>query len=488
MSQSPSPSSSAGGATSPTPSSKMTARQRVLLSGIALAQLMLVLDVTAINVALPDIGASLGFTPTALPWVVTAYILMLGGLMLLGGRVADRVGHKRMVLIGLAAFVLTSLIASAAWNPSTLILARSAQGASAAFLSPAALAAVTVGFTGRARQRALGLWGAIGGVGAALGVILSGLLTSGPGWRWIFIINVPLGLIAIAIIVALLPSDRAADADADAAEATRRRAPIGVFAGITVTAAMGTALLALTTSTATGWLSPLPGVELGAAAVLFALFVFIERRSSNPLIDIGLLTDRRVGTGSLIMLVSSGLLIGLFFLLSFDFQHRLGWSALNTGLAFLPMASGTLVGAHLAGYVVARLGPRIVGTIAIGITAVGLGLASWYGDATPLVIIGVGVAAAGLGAGFVTGTTTALGEVEHAHAGVVSGIVNTSHEFGGALGVSALAGSIGAAGAAHAGLAAPLGVMATIALALALVSAVAIPRGTPSPGSPHLLH
>ncbi len=450
-----------------------------LLVALALGQLMLVLDVTVANVALPDIARDLALTGGATPWVITTYALLLGGFMLVGGRAADVFGPRRVLLAGLTTFTAASLFAALSWDAPSLLAARAVQGLGAAFLSPAALAAVTRAFTGTARHRALGVWAAVGGAGASVGVLLGGLLTSGPGWRWIFLVNVPVGLVVLAAVTRLLPAGR-----------TIRVGSLDIVGGATITAAAGAVIFALTRIGREASLTATTLFALAAAAILFGVFAARERWSARPLVDPTLFTKPRVVTGAAVMLAASALLVGAFFLLSFYFQQQLGWSALRTGLAFLPMAVGTVVGAHTASRAIPNHGPREVGPAAFVVAAAGLGLAAWQVDRTGVLVAAAGLAAAGLGAGFVTATTTSLGDADHVQAGAVSGVVNTFHEIGAAVGVAALSGVVTGGAAAQLGtrLADGLAWAAITAAAVAAVGVVAIPRGKPAADAPRFMH
>lgn len=320
------------------------------LALISAAQFMLILDVTVVNVALPDIGADLGLTRATLTWVVTAYTLFFGGLMLLGGRLADVFGARRLMLAGLAVFTLASLVSGLAQNAPTLIGGRVAQGVGAALLSPAALATVTTAFHGPERNRALGVWAAIGGAGSALGVLLGGALTAGPGWRWVFFINVPAGLALLAALPVFV----------SARPAGQVRQRIDLPGAVLVTAATASLIYGLVSAGDAGWGSAGALVPLVAAVVLFAAFALVERSMRAPLMRVEMLTRRPVLAGAFLMLVATGILIGLFFLGSFYLQHLRGYSALATGLLFLPVAVGTGLGAHLGSRLVGRLGGRVV--------------------------------------------------------------------------------------------------------------------------------
>ncbi|EWT00235.1 MFS transporter [Intrasporangium oryzae NRRL B-24470] len=453
-----------------------------LMPVIALVQLMLILDITVANVALPDLAAELALGPGLTPWVVTAYVLALGGFLLVGGRVSDVVGSRRVLLLGLAAFTVASAVAATAQSGPALVAARAAQGLSAAFVSPSALATLTTAYTGAARHRALVVCGAIGGAGVSVGVIVGGLLVSGPGWRWIFLINLPIGVLVMAGVARLVPARQ------EAPDASTRR--VDLLGGLLVTAATGALIYALTRIGQDRSVTAVGVAFLAVAGLGYAAFLAHQRRTQDPLVDPRLLRTPRVATGALIMLASSAILVGLFFVLSFYDQRGLGWSALQTGLSFLPLAAGTVVGAHLGSTAVRAHGPRAVAPVAFAVAAVGLGLAAWQVDSTPLLLVATGLTAVGLGAGFVTATTTALGDADEGRAGVVSGIVNTAHELGAAVGVAALSGIVtaSAATALADSVVAGLVGLAVTALVIAVIGALAIPAGRPAEGVAVRLH
>ncbi|MBN9344885.1 MAG: MFS transporter [Devosia sp.] len=441
---------------------------------------MLILDVTVINVALPDLSRDLGLSAASAGWAIAAYAIPFGGLMLLGGRSADLFGSRRVFLIGLLLFTAASLAAGFASSATTLIGARALQGVGAALLSPSALATLTTRFTGENRHRALGVWAAIGGVGAAVGVLLGGVLTDGPGWRWIFFVNVPVGVLVALVVPFLVP--------AVAPSAAGRR--LDWVGGATITFAMASFTYGITNARPDAglvtWLVPLL-----AAAVLLLAFVVVERRLADPLIDLGVFGRQPIRAGIFMMLLASVLLVGGFFVMSFVLQARLQWSPLTTGLAFLPVALGTLVGAHLGGTLVLKVGGRAVGSLAFAIAAAGFGLATMQFDTAVLLITGISIAALGLGGAFVAATTTALSNVAHEEAGVMSGVINTFHEVGGALGVAAmssLAASSLIAPAIDSGFELGLGVWAVVALASAGTATLLVPPGKPAAGTPRFAH
>ncbi len=454
-------------------------RRWLALVLLCLAQFMLILDVTVVNVALPDIGSSLHLDRPELTWVLTAYTLAFGGLMLLGGRLADLLGARRVVLAGLALFTAASLLSGLALNAAMLLGGRVAQGVGAALLSPSALSLVTTTFTGSERNKALGIWATIGGAGSAVGVILGGVLTSGPGWPWVFFINVPVGLLVLAALPALVP----------AGQPHGDRVRVDVPGALAVTAATGAAIYGLVNVGGHGWLTPSTLAPLGAAAVLYAVFVVTERAVTAPLMDVRMLTRRPVAAAAFLMLVATGLLVGTFFLASFYLQRVRGYSALDTGLAFLPVAVAAVVGAHTASRLVARLDGRVLAAGSLALAAAGAGAAAhWPGPVT--LIAGISVAAVGIGATFVTAFTTALSRIDTRQAGVGSGIINTFHELGGAIGVAVLssiaAPSLTAADPSLAGFTRAFTFCAIAALSAALLAALAVPAGTaPAGATPH---
>jgi len=405
---------------------------------LCLAQFMVILDITVVNVALPTIGADLSLDRSALTWVVTAYTLCFGGLMLLGGRLADLLGRRRIFLAGLATFTLASLGAGLAGNGTVLVAARALQGVGAALLSPAALSIITTTFHGRERYRALGVWAALGGAGAAVGVLLGGTLTSGPGWPWVFFVNVPVGvLVAAAVPATVAGSARSAAQGVD------------VPGALTVTAAAGLLIYGLVGAGDTGWGAAGSLLPLALGLLLLGGFVMVERTVAAPLVDLRLVASRPVAAGYGVMLAASGLLISGFFLNSLLLQRVLGLTALRTGLVFLPVAVATIIGAQAAAHLVARLGSRPVAAAGFALAAIGMALlAGVPADGDPIgdVLPGFTLAAAGLGMAFVTATTTAMARVDPDRAGMVSGVINTAHELGAALGV-ALASTIAGASA-----------------------------------------
>jgi EmrB/QacA subfamily drug resistance transporter len=406
----------------------------VALGLLACAQLMLVLDVTVVNVALPDIGVALHLHRSELPWVMTIYTLFFGGLMLLGGRMADLFGARRLTLIGLALFTASSLLCGLSQDAAMLLAGRSLQGLSAALMSPAALATAMTLFTGPGRVKALGVWSALAGAGSALGVILGGVLTAEAGWRWVFAINVPIGvalLVAIPLAAPARHGPGAAERDLDTPGA------------VLVTAGTGAAIYGLINVGSHGWSAASTVLPLVLAAAIWAALAVLEHRVGRPLLSVGLLRRRAVLAGSFLMLAATGLLVGGFFVASFALQHAHHYSALHVGLAFLPVAIATVAGAQTGSRALTRVSARIVAVTGLGLAATGYAMAAHWAQPAAMVT-GLSVAALGIGATFVTAFTASLTDAAPAQAGLRSALVNTFHELGGAAGVAVLSSAAGA--------------------------------------------
>jgi EmrB/QacA subfamily drug resistance transporter len=407
----------------------------IALALLAGAQLMLVLDVTVVSVALPDIGRSLHLSRGELPWTMTTYTTCFGGLILLGGRIADVAGPRRTTLVGLVVFTASSLICGLAGDAATLLVGRALQGVGAAIMSPAALATVMVMFPGPARTRAVAVWSSISGVGSALGVVLGGVLTSAAGWRWVFTINVPIGALLLVAIPAVTVERTQRSAGRQSVDAT---------GAALVTAGTGAIIYSLVNAGPHGWSAPATVVSLLIGSCLWAVLALVERRAAAPLLSIQLLTRRPSLAGSFLMLVGTGLLVGGFFLGSFALQHRDGYSAVHVGLMFLPVAVATVAGAHLAGRLLARLDARSMAVAGLA-TATGGYLVPATVAGPAATAIGLTVAALGIGAVFVTAFTAALADAPDREAGLRSALVNTFHELGGAAGIAVLSTAAGSA-------------------------------------------
>ena len=404
----------------------------IALALLALAQFVVVLDAAIVNVALPSIGTDLHFSQDDLSWVVNAYTLFFGGFLLLGGRMADLLGRRRMFIVGLVLFALASLAGGFAGSPGALVAARAVQGLGAALLSPAALSLVTVMFTeGAERNKALGVWGAVAGSGAAAGVLLGGVLTEFAGWEWVLWVNVPIGIAAAILAPRLLPESRN--------EGSRHFD----FAGaVSVTAGLSLLVYTLVDANDAGWLS---GQTLGLAAValgLLAAFVVIELRSQAPLMPFAIFSKRTISVTNVVALLVAMALFSMFFFVSLYMQVVLGYDALDAGLAYLPLAGGIIVSAGIASGLVTRYGFKPVLITGLVLTAIAL---VWFaqvdvdGPYLGDILAPSLVAAVGLGFAFVPMTIAAVSGVESHEAGLASGLINTSQQVGGALGLAILA-------------------------------------------------
>lgn len=460
---------------------RLAARRRWRTLGLlSAAQLMLVLDVTVVIVALPSIDADLHLGRVGATWVMTAYTLVFGGLMLVGGRAADLLGARRTALTGVAIFTVASLVSGMAADTEVLIAGRVGQGVGAALLSPAALSLIITTFGGAERAKALGVWSALGGVGAALGVLLGGVLTAGPGWPWVFFVNVPVGLL---VLVALPGSV------AEQPRGAGRRG-IDLAGALLVTAASGALVHGVINVGEQGWSAPGTWVSFAAAAALYSGFGAFERGARSPLMDPRILGRRSVATGAALMVVATGVLVAGFFLGSFYLQHRNDLSALSTGVLFLPVAVATIVGAHIGGRVLATRGPRTVAVPALVVAAAGGGIpALWPG--IPALVTGISIAALGLGATFVAAFTTGTANAAPEESGLVSGIINTFHELGGALGVSVVSSvaavSLTAGHSEAAGFSTGFAVTAIAACVAALLALLVVPSVRTATGAaPHM--
>jgi len=416
------------------PGIRPVARSRWLaLALLASAQLMLVLDITVVNVALPDIGTALHLHPSELPWVMTVYTLVFGGLMLLGGRIADLFGARRLTLIGLAVFIASSLLCALSGDAAMLLAGRSLQGLGAALMSPAALATVMTLFTGPGRGKALGVWSALAGAGSALGVILGGVLTSEAGWRWVFAINVPIGVALLIAIPLAVPARRPGAAERG----------LDVPGAVLVTAGTAAAIYGLINVGSHGWAATSTVLPLVLAGAVWAAFAMVERRARRPLLSVGLLGQRAVLAGSFLMLAATGLMVGGFFVGSFALQRAHHYSALQVGLAFLPIAVATVIGAQAGTQVLTRVNTRIVAVAGLALAAAGYAIAArWLQPAA--MVTGLSIASLGIGATFVTAFTASLTDAAPDQAGLRSALVNTFHELGGAAGVAVLSSAAGA--------------------------------------------
>lgn len=459
--------------TSPTAGMGAHPRRWLALALLGTAQFMLILDVTVVAVALPQMSDDLGLSRSAVTWVVAAYTLTFGGLMLLGGRSADLFGSRPIVYGGLFVFTAGSLLAGLADSGTVLLAGRVAQGIGAAMLSPAALSVVVRLFEGDERNRALGIWSALGGGGAAVGVLLGGLITAGPGWPWVFFVNIPVGLIVLFGLLRALPP---------LPPTAGRGASLDVLGALLVTAATGSAIYALTVAGEESWTSAHTLIGAGAAIVLYLLFAWRQKTATSPLMDLGLLARRPVGAGVFVIMIATALMVAVFFLGTFYFQQYAGHGPLATGLLFLPIAAATMTGANLGGRLVGRIGARALGVAGMVIAAAGLAVPALWAT-TLATTIGVSFGALGIGALFVVASATALGQIGPEEAGIASGLLSTFHEFGASIGVATVS-SIAAvsliAGGGDTGFTGAFGFAAAAALVAAVVSLVAIPAAPKS--------
>jgi EmrB/QacA subfamily drug resistance transporter len=409
----------------------MTNRQRAQLALLCSVQFMVVLDVAIVNVALPSIQTDLGFAPADLQWVISAYALLFGGFLLLGGRAADVLGRRRVFVAGLVVFSVASLLSGLAWSDGTLIAARALQGLGSAIISPAALSILTTTFAeGGERNRALGAWGAVGAFGAVAGVLLGGILTDLAGWRWIFYINVPVGLGAVALAPLLLAESR---------DARARRFDLPGAA--LVTGGLVVLVYALTQAGDAGWGSPGTLGLLAGSAALLGAFALWEARIAEPLVPFSIFRLRTLVGANVAGVLLGTVVFSMFLMLTLYMQQVLGYAPLRTGVAYLAVAATTVVWSAVAAGLVTRLGVKPV--LVAGMVSFAAGLAylsqvsvggSYLGDLLP----GFLLVALGMGFSFVPISIAALAGVEPSEAGLASGLINTSQQIGGALGIAAL--------------------------------------------------
>ena len=407
-------------------------RKWIALMLLAAAQFVVVLDASIVNVALPSIGQDLDVSNADLSWIVNAYTLFFGGFLLLGGRMADLLGRRRVFMAGLILFALASLAGGLAQNEIQLIIARAVQGLGAALLSPAALSIVTTTFTeGAERNKALGVWGAVAGSGGAAGVLLGGVLTDALSWEWVLFVNVPIGIAAAALAPALL---------ADTRDRTARR-HFDAAGAVSITLGLSILVYALVDAEDAGWGSTQTVLLLTLSALLIAAFSIVETRTKAPLVPFRIFRLRTLTGSNLVGLLIGMALFSMFFFVSLYMQNVLGFDALETGLAYLPLALTIIVTAGIASQLVTRFGFKPV--LMFGLLLVAGGLVwfsqvsvggSYVGDVLfPSIIAG-----AGLGFSFVPVTIGAVAGTTDEDSGLASGLINTSQQIGGALGLAVL--------------------------------------------------
>jgi EmrB/QacA subfamily drug resistance transporter len=460
-------------------------RRWIGLAALCAAFFMVILDVAIVNVALPTIQVDLDFSARNLQWVVSAYALTFGGLLLLGGRTADLLGRRRLFILGVLGFAAASLLAGLAWSEAALITARALQGIGAAAMTPAALSILMTTFReGKERNLALGIWGAVGASGGTVGVLLGGILTDTIGWEWIFFLNVPVGLAVAAVAPVLLRESRV--------DAAHRR--FDLAGALSVTGAIALLVYALVEADSAGWASAQTLGLIGASVALLGVFTVIERRSSAPLMPFSIFRIRAVTGSNIAGFALGGAVFGMIFILTLYMQQVLGYSPLETGLGWLAMSLTALASSMVSQALVTRIGPRI--PLAAGLAVAGAGMLilsriSADGRYVTDLLPGLLVTGLGLGAGFVALSIGALEGVPARDAGLASGLVNTTQQVGGALGVAVLStvalqrsGDLAADGASPAsaltdgfGVALMAGAGFALAGALAVLAFVRRPRG-----------
>jgi EmrB/QacA subfamily drug resistance transporter len=402
------------------------------LALIVTAQFMVILDVAIVNVALPSIKSDLNFSQTNLQWVVSAYAIMFGGALLLGGRLADLLGRRRLFMAGLALFAASSLLCGLAWSESSLIAFRAVQGLGGALLAPAALSLLMTRFAeGRDRNLALGIYGAASGSGAAVGVLLGGVLTSYLSWSWIFFINVPVGIAAIALAPLLLQESRA-----DVAERH-----FDFPGAASITAGLMLLVYAMTRATSDGWGSGSTLALLAGAAALVLAFVAIELRSPSPLLPLRIFRSRTLSAANAAMAIVGAVAFSEFFVLTLYLQDVLHYSAVMSGAAFAGFALSVVVLSNVAQVIVGRFGVRPTLTAGLLLSAISVAWLTrlpvdghYFWNLFPAFVLG----GAGMGLSFVPVTIASLTGVERSDAGVASGLINTSRQIGGAIGIAAV--------------------------------------------------
>ena len=407
-------------------------RPNLVLLVAGAAQFMVILDVSIVNVALPSIQADLGFSPQGLQWVVSAYTIAFAGFQLLGGRAADLFGHRRVLLGGLGLFTVASLAGGLAGSQHLLVLARAIQGLGSAVVAPATLTIVTAAFAeGPARTRALGIWGSMLGAGGTVGVLAGGVLTELLNWHWIFLVNVPIGVLVAVAALAWVPEQRGAG----------RAREIDVLGAVTVTGGLVALVGGIVQGQQAGWAAASTLACFGLAAALLAGFALTEARVAHPLVPLRVLRVRATSGANVIVLLVGAALISMWFFLSLYLQDVLGYSPLRAGLAFLPMSLTIVAMTSVASRLVARAG--VLAVLVAGLVLVGAGLAGFTrlpvaGSFTVDFLPASLLATAGLGLTLVSSTVAAVAGGRPEERGLASGLVNTSRLLGGSLGLAVL--------------------------------------------------
>ncbi len=403
------------------------------LALLCMTQFMVVLDASIVNIALPSIGEDVGISQENLSWVVNGYVLTFGGFLLLGGRMADLLGRRRVFMAGLIVVAVASLYAGFAPSEGALIAARAAQGLGAAIIAPSALSIVTTIFRdGSERNKALGAWGAVAGSGGAAGVLLGGVLTDGLGWEWVMWVNVPVALIVLALTPGLIPESRS--------ESQTRH--FDIAGAVTVTAGLSLLVYAIVDAESAGWGSTKTIGLLAVAIGLLGVFTAIELRSDAPLVPFSIFRKRTLTGANAVGLMVGGSLFAMFFFITLYMQQVLGYSPIKAGLSYLPLSVAIILSAGVASQLVTKIGFKPV--LAVGLALVASGLV-WFsqisvdGGFTTDILGPSLLAAVGLGFAFVTTTIAAVSGIEDREQGLASGLINTSQQIGGALGLAVLA-------------------------------------------------
>jgi EmrB/QacA subfamily drug resistance transporter len=416
-----------------TEASSLSSRRGIaILLLLSLVQFMDILDASILNIALPSIKNDLGFSQEGLQWVVNGYILSYGGFLLLGGRMADLLGRRRVLVTGLVVFAGSSLIGGLAHSSSLLVGARFAQGLGAAMLSPAALSTLTSTFRStRDRNTALGVWAAVSGIGGAAGVLFGGLLTEGPGWRWVLFVNVPFSLVAFVGAFLLLKPERM----------KARLASFDALGALLVTGGMLLLVYALVKAPDVGWGATRTLAELGVAGLMLVAFVVNELRVANPLVPMSILRVRGVAVADATQMVAVAGFLPMFFFLTLYMQTVLHYSPIQTGVAYLPLTGGFIVAASISSQLFARIGTKPVTLVGAVVAAGGLYWLSQIpvdGSYVSDILPGLVIASIGLGGVFTALTTAANAGVDPGKAGLAAGLLNTGQQLGGALGLAIL--------------------------------------------------
>ena len=404
----------------------------VTLVIICVAQFMVVLDATIVNVALPSIQKGLHFSRADLQWVINGYTLLFGGFLLLGGRAADLLGRRRLFTIGITLFSLASAVNAFAQSSNVLIAGRALQGLGAALVSPAALSILTTTFTDPSeRTKALGVWSAIAAGGAAVGLLMGGVLTDLLSWRWVFIVNLPVGIGALVAALRFVPESRGSEL----------RRTFDLAGAFSVTSGLVIAVYGIVKAQEYGWGSARTLGTLAVAAVLLGAFFLIEKRSPAPLVRLSILRIRTLAAANLSLLFVMSGMMSMFYFASLYVQQVLGYSPLKAGLAFLPVTVGIGVGAGLAQSLIRRFDARAIAVAGLSLAAVGMALllrTTVEGDYAGQLLVGLIPLALGMGLTFVPITLLATANVHGDDAGLASGLYNTAQQVGGALGLAVL--------------------------------------------------